>query len=555
MIAPELQARLEPVARRYRRVQLWRELALCYGLAAVAGLGLIGLHGLTGWWSTTLMRLLVLAAFAVAFTIWWKWRREPVDWHWVAAEIEGRHPELNSLLLAAIEQKPRDGGKLNFLQERVVAQAVEHSRKSRWTDGITGGRLVRALAAHLTTLACLLVVLFGMRSSAEKAAVQRALDAAGVQITPGDTTLEKGTSLVVFARFAGKLPPGVDLVLSGTPDGGRTQPLVKSLDDPVFGGSVSEVQSDFLYRIEYAGERSREFKVKVFEHPKLERADAQLGFPAYTGLQPRRIENTRHISAVEGTTVELALQLNKPVARAQLVARDQSLVPLTVETNRAAASLKGFALDESRSFDLQLVDADGRTNKLPATFVFQALPNRAPDLKLTSPRGDQHVSALEEIAFTGEAWDDFGLKAYGIGYMVGGQDARELQLGAESQAGEKRTLSHLLALEELRLQPHELIAYYLWADDIGPDGEVRRTATDMYFAEVRPFEEIFREAQGGAEQQQQQQGQQSQQGGQQGERLVELQKQIISATWNLQRQQAKSGKRPISTKIRTGSIE
>ncbi len=68
---------------------------------------------------------------------------------------------------------------------------------------------------------------------------------------------------------------------------------------------------------------------------------------------------------------------------------------------------------------------------------------------------------------------------------------------------------------------------------IGPDGELRRTQSDMYFAEVRPFEEIFREGEPppGGQQQQQQQSQ----NGQQAEELAELQKEIINATWRVVR--------------------
>jgi len=87
--------------------------------------------------------------------------------------------------------------------------------------------------------------------------------------------------------------------------------LVKSLADPVFGGSVPEVGGDLSYRIEYAGERSRDFKVKVFEFPRLVKADAELTFPAYTAQSPRRIEDTRRVSAVEGTSLALTLQLNQ----------------------------------------------------------------------------------------------------------------------------------------------------------------------------------------------------------------------------------------------------
>ena len=64
----------------------------------------------------------------------------------------------------------------------------------------------------------------------------------------------------------------------------------------------------------------------------------------------------------------------------------------------------------------------------------------------------------------------------------------------------------------------------------------------MFFAEVRPFEEIFR--QGARQQQQQQEG--GMQGGQQSpsQKLSELQKEIINATWKLQRTEKKEKPSP-----------
>ena len=94
--------------------------------------------------------------------------------------------------------------------------------------------------------------------------------------------------------------------------------LVKSLADPVFGGSIPEVDQDLTYHLEYGSRATPEYKVSVFEHPRLERADAVLTYPAYTHLAPKRIENTRRVSAVEGTLLDLSLQLNKPVASAEL---------------------------------------------------------------------------------------------------------------------------------------------------------------------------------------------------------------------------------------------
>src|SRR4030095_7432240 len=98
--------------------------------------------------------------------------------------------------------------------------------------------------------------------------------------------------------------------------------------------------------------------------------------------------------------------------------------------------------------------------------------------------------------------------------------------------GGRQSFKYLLSLEELAVQPDQLISYFVWADDIGPDGKPRRTSSDMFFAEVRPFEEIFRE-----EQASQSESQQQQQSENESTKLAELQKQIINATWKLQRQE------------------
>src|SRR2546428_6789794 len=111
-----------------------------------------------------------------------------------------------------------------------------------------------------------------------------------------------------------------------------------------------------------------------------------------------------------------------------------------------------------------------------------------------------------------------------------------MELGQSVPAKEKRNFQRVLRLEDLGLEADQLLSWFLWADDIGPDGALRRTTGDLFFAEVRPFEEIFREGQG---MDAQQQGQPRQQDSQPA-RLAELQKQIITATWKLQREHGAS---------------
>ena len=65
------------------------------------------------------------------------------------------------------------------------------------------------------------------------------------------------------------------------------------------------------------------------------------------------------------------------------------------------------------------------------------------------------------------------------------------------------------------------------------DGQPRRTSGDLFFGEVRAFDEIFRESQDMSSDEDEPSPSNQPRG--QARRLAELQKQIISATWKLQR--------------------
>jgi len=551
MIEPLLRSQLKPVANRHRWLRFWRELAICWAGAEAITLVLIAAHKLAGLPTGLAFRLVAAAAAVGAFILWRRARKWEPDFHALARRIEQEQPELHALLLTAVEQQPdAKTGRLNYLQERVIQEAILQGLKEPWRDPGATREVMFWQLAQLAALA----VLAGLLASDWRSPSWRVVmpleggvaGGEGVTVVPGDASVERGSGLVVLARFEGRLPPEATLVTVSATNSQRL-PLVKNLADPVFGGSIPEVTGDFAYRVEYGGQRTRDFKITVFEHPRLERADAQLAFPAYTSLPDKKIDDTRRVSAVEGTKLAWLLQLNKPVTSARLVAKDKTVVPLITDPNKPSALLTNFSLAASKTYELQLVDADGRTNKVPAQFVIDVSKSRLPELKIASPRGDLRPSALEEIAFQGEAFGDFGLRAYGLAYTVAGQEPKSIELGQSVLAKERRQFNYLLRLEDLRVEPDQLISWFIWADDTGPDGQVRRTSSDMYFAEVRPWDEIFRQGQSsdsaGGEQQQQQQQQQGQ-GGNQPARLAELQKQIINATWTLQRQQGGVANKP-----------
>jgi len=526
MMESRLQQQLAAFEAVLRRARLWRQLALCWSATGGTALLLFLTSRFTGWNTRPLWWLVLAGGLGTAYVLWRRERRQPEDFRDVIAAIGKENPEVRHLLSTAAEQEPHpDTGEFGFLQLRVIEQVVKHRHRILWKQDFSRMR-ASARNAQLAALAGLLVVVCLGPGSAQRHAARGSWFAPEIAVTPGDIKVERGTGLVISARFGGKPPPEATLVLTSVSGKSKRIPLERHLADPVFGASLLEVAEAGLYHVEYDGKKTRDYKISIFDYPALTRADADLRFPDYTGLTNQTIPDTRRITAVEGTHLTYTLELDKPVTRARLIGKEQTL-SLSVQSN-AVATLTDLTLTNSARYSLELMDTEGRTNKTPVEFVIQVLSNRPPEVKIAFPHGDPRVSSLEELSLQGEARDDFGLLKYGVGFGVAGQEPQFIELGGAAPANVKRQFTNQIAMEKLGVEADQVVSYFAWADDYGPDGQVRRTFGDMFFAEVRPFEEIFRPDQSGA-------AENENQGGNQGVRLAELQKQIVMATWKLQR--------------------
>ncbi|HEY1172636.1 MAG TPA: hypothetical protein VGH19_14805 [Verrucomicrobiae bacterium] len=533
MIAAELKQRLDPILARHQALRRWRGLALCWLGVAVLGVLMLWQHKATGWTSNKAWIFAIIAGALGACVTLWKLRKASFDYHWLVRQLEKKHPELQTSLLAAIEQKP-DGsnGEYSFLQKRLFKEIGERCEEQAWgvetEDALSRARVWNS-AAFMLAIASVTAVSF--LPAAPESTHHASKQSGEIEVTPGDAEVERGSGMVVLARFPGTVPVEATLVI--TPATGQPQriTLTKNLNDPVFGASLPAVQGDMKYEIEYGKTKTREFAVKVYEHPSLVRADATLKFPEYTGLTERKVEETTRISAVEGTQMEYVFQLNKPVVEAKLRTSKGEELLLTPEGTKSNVWVAKFPLETSKRYKLLLRDTDGRTNKSPSEISLNAIANKAPDMKMITPKGDPRVSPLEEMRFEAQLSDDFGLKAYGLAYSLAGQEPKFVELGTNAPANVKQGFKHLLAMETLTVEPDEVVSYFVWADDFGPDGNLRRNYSDIYFAEVRAFDEIFREGQSNDEE--------GGGGGSSAEALGNLQKQIVIATWKVQRRETK----------------
>ncbi len=223
MIHDLLHNRLARVADRFRRLWLLKSLAWCWGASALVALGLL--------WSVRRgaelppMAGAALGGFTLlaAVVCWALSRRRARDPHWLAQKIELAHPQLQARLLAAVEQRPEGpSGEYGYLQETVIREALEDARRHGWEETVPTPPLAHGYAGAVRRFALCAFTWAGVIWREQASPVEPGLlNAKGtpagqdqpyeVTVEPGDTEIERGASLLVLARFAGKTPPETSL--------------------------------------------------------------------------------------------------------------------------------------------------------------------------------------------------------------------------------------------------------------------------------------------------------------------------------------------------------
>ena len=530
--------------QQHRRQKLYSGLTICWAACAVACLGAIALEA-TGIDVRLAWPIIGTSAAAVATLVFVKVLL--VDWLTLAEivrMIEQHHPGLNKLLETASEQIAKnDPDKLDYLQQRVLTDALSAAHEQGWEFEVNG-RLAQTHLYHAVALVVFALATFQLPGIGGGAAAR--LIKVGVEVMPGHTEIERGTSLIVSAKFA-DVRSEVLLTVQEPGQAPRRMTMVQSLDDPTYSYRLSNVQSNAVYRVVYDGQQGELYRLSVFEFPELKSSQATLDYPEFTGRDDKVINNTRRLTAVEGTGLTFDFQFNKPLTSAVPKTRDGEGEDIPLQQLADGSSqfqlLRDFIESGEFRYELHLEDTDERTNRFPSLYVFNVLENAAPALKFEAPTGDTEVSAIEEMRLQGVVRDDFGLADAGIGYQLAGEEPQYLSLAAADLSTNKLAVAHVLRMEDLGVEVGQVVSYFLWADDRDRDGKLRRGFSDLFFATVRPFEEIFRQNRSATEgmRQQQQQGEGGEEGGEQQQSIANLldsQKDIISATWNIKRRKA-----------------
>jgi hypothetical protein len=470
----------------------------------------------------------------------------------VALYLEEHEPSLNNLLLSALsaERSGRPQDHSPQLVRKLVEAAIERCQ------AVDDGRAIEqplvkryGLMAAGAFAVALAIFVFGpgyLRQSLSAMFSWASVEAAApyrIALTPGSGSVPRGSDQTFTATLSGfTADDAVLLVRKGDATSFERMPMIKA-EDGTFEGMLFDLDAKVEFLAEAAGVRSPTFTLEVIDLPYAQRIDLEYHFPAYTGLEPRVVEDAGDIAVLTGTEVRVKVTPTMPTPAGQLTLHESTTVPLTVGPEGVLVG--SFVADKDGFYRVGMQGPDGQMIAASPQYVIDVLTDMAPSVSIAKPGRDTNATPVEEFFVEARADDDFGVRNLELVYSVNGSQEKVVPLYRGARRLEEVTAGHTFYMEELGVQPGDAVAYYARAADNDAGGGKQATS-DMYFLRIRPFGKEFKPATsmaGGG-------GGGGGGGGAEVGALSEQQRQIIAATFNTVRE-----KRTLSAeKLRENSV-
>jgi hypothetical protein len=470
----------------------------------------------------------------------------------VALYLEEHEPSFQEALVSAVDVGAPDRpiertGESAELLRQLVKSAVERCQESDLGRGLERESLRTSLLV-LGAIAAVATLVFTLGPAyLRQGAFAVLVPVTGVQaaspyridVKPGSSTIARGTDVSVAARLVGFTSTEVDLFTrtnAGAPF--ERTPMVSVADNGGFESTLFRVVESFDYFVQSAGVRSPVFRIDAAELPFVERMEMEFVYPAYTGLGPRTIDQGGDIAVLRGTTVRLRVHSTMATTAGRIVRDERERLPLTVN---ADGTLSGtLQIRENGIYRVELATVAGTLVSASPQYTIDALADEPPSVAFSKPGRDLRATSLDEIFVEAGAVDDFGVKQLDLVFAVNGGPERQVRLIAPAPAPRTEvSAGHTFFLEELGLQPGDVVAYYARATDSDEVAGAKTVTSDIFFLQIQPFRKDYRAAESQAG---------GQAGGQRGENasndpsaLSEQQRRVVSGTFNVVRDRAKTG--------------
>ena len=444
----------------------------------------------------------------------------------VVLYLEEHEPSLDSTILSAMEASERPGDWSPVLINRLVENAIEraheiHEGQRIERDSmmryawISGGVALAAVALFTFGPAYLrhtLSAIFVISTDAEAAAPYR------IEVKPGSIKVPKGADQMINATISGfDSADATILIRKASQSAFERVPMVKG-ENGAYEGMLFDLAEPLEYVVEAAGVRSAVFNLNVVELPYVKKLDLEFTYPAYTGLEPRKIEDGGDVAVLKGTDVRVTITPTMASKGGRVVlgppslatasaassgeispkrpsaakADDSESVPLTVNADGTLTAQ--FKAQHDGFYHVELDSAGG--DRLPASpqYTVDLLADLAPTVKLSKPGRDTDATPVQEFFVEAQADDDYAVKNLQLVYSVNGGPEKTIPLFNGTKPVAEVTAGHTFYMEELGVKAGDSLSYFARATDNDAVAGAKQATSDIFFLRIRPFDKNFKPA-------------------------------------------------------------
>lgn len=476
-LRPATLAALNAFRARRGRLLHWQALLILLFVAAAA-LAVVALLDRARLLPDSVRPWLSLSVYAAAALTAWRlaWSRlsaarADTD---AARLIEEAAPALHERLLAAVELSQTGDAASTTLPDspefraRLQDEVASEVQSVRWSQALPFASLApwfRRLAFTALIFTALAVTPslhfpgFLARAALPFAPLERPASVAIsiINPAPADTLAAFVSEVEITVDVSGELgtqPVLLEFGERGTP----TRRLeMAHLQGTRFEQKLPVGQNDLRYRIAAADGLTAWHVLSARARPAIETFVKTLTPPAYTGLPAITLTETNgDIEALEGSSLQLSLKTNQPIANASLSLNptDPTPPPAPELTIASPAELQTtFEITPTlHSWQTRLAAAETQfTNDETHPWRITPITDAPPTVALTEPADFLSLLPDESLRVIGLASDDVGLKSATLRTAINAGKPTDIQLTL-APATREQPLNHLLALAPLQLK-------------------------------------------------------------------------------------------------------
>jgi hypothetical protein len=541
----------ENIRRLIDRVRArWRALCAFHAigrgalsLVVALGLALVSARGIT---ASPVLLAIITAVASIGALVALVWaclplRRRPTDAQ-IARFIEERAPDLDDRLVSAVDRSGRSDARP--FDALLIADAARRANEVDPDQIVAADSLRRAgfqaAAAALALLALLILGRDPLRESVDAMSLTLFPARMTLDVAPGNARIKAGDPLNVRARLVGNRAPVIAQLQVADGETWRSSEMTADRAG-AFALMLPSVPASFKYRVVAGTVTSPSYDVTVVHPPRVTRIDIDYTYPQGLGLSPRTERDGGDIYAPAGTDVRVHIFTDRAAATGEMALGDGKQIRL--DASQSTELTGTLNVVDDNSYRIALADREGMASNGDTEYFIRTLEDRPPEVRVTKPAQDRQVTRLEEVDIEAQAEDDYGIDRMDLVYVVHDKEKIvPLPVPKHSLTAKSR---HTLFLEDLDVAPGDFVAYYVRARDLTRGTRPNEARSDIFFLEVKPFEQEFTlaasQAMAGA-------------GGRSSiDDLVTAQKEVIVSTFKLDRRaQAAKGAKS-ETDIRTVS--